>query len=243
MKRLLIAGVGAPAGRRADRRIRDGPEHGLRAQGLHQAEGRAEEHPAGLRRCRHRAQADALEPLEHGEGQGEGQGDHPDLRPELRRGPREELQGQRDPAEHQERNGGGRRADVSARPPALPGQEAAEHEHPAELPARLQLLDRGGGDCALAGLSRSTSPVPASRRRRASPVFGAPKARISTPSGPASNLRVTSGAIRTASSGPTSTISSSSFNRPPPERTTPAPPAGRGYARTAAGTRARAAGN
>ena len=47
-----------------------------------------------------------------------------------------------------------------------------------------------------------------------------PTARYSMPSGPPSSARVTVGATRMASIGPTSTMSSSSLMRPDPERIT-----------------------
>ena len=53
-----------------------------------------------------------------------------------------------------------------------------------------------------------------------SPAWWGPKTSSSRPSGPASNARVTRGAIRIASMGPISITSSSSFTRPPPESTT-----------------------
>jgi hypothetical protein len=54
----------------------------------------------------------------------------------------------------------------------------------------------------------------------ASPARRGPITSSSRPSGPASNLRVDAGAIRIASRGPRSTISSSILARPAPDRTT-----------------------
>jgi hypothetical protein len=53
-----------------------------------------------------------------------------------------------------------------------------------------------------------------------SPSWWAPTASTSSPSGPASSERPTAGEIRIASISPTSWISSSSFTRPLPDRTT-----------------------
>jgi hypothetical protein len=71
-----------------------------------------------------------------------------------------------------------------------------------------------------ASSSRGAQSLHQPMRTSPSPLWRGPKASISSPSDPASNCRVTSGATRSASSLSISTISSSSLTRPEPAMTT-----------------------
>ena len=73
----------------------------------------------------------------------------------------------------------------------------------------------------IVGAAGSAGCAPTSQSQKSltispSPPWRGPKARTSSPSSPASSERVTLGAMRMASIGPISTISSSSFRRPLP---------------------------